>query len=55
MTLHDRYGLSPVINAAGSFTPVGVSRSSDGVAQVAGEALTQFFVINEFIRKAIVK
>jgi uncharacterized pyridoxal phosphate-dependent enzyme len=47
MTLHDRYGLSPVINAAGSFTPVGVSRSSDGVAQAAGEALTQFFIINE--------
>ena len=47
MTLHDRYGLSQVINAAGSFTPLGVSRSSAGVGRVAGEALTQFFVIDQ--------
>ena len=47
MTLHSRYGLSGVINAAGSYTPVGVSRSSSGVAQAAGEALTQFFIMDE--------
>jgi L-seryl-tRNA(Ser) seleniumtransferase len=47
MTLHSRYGLSEVINAAGSFTPVGVSRSSSDVAQAAGEALTQFFVMDD--------
>ena len=47
MTPHDRYGLSQVINAAGSFTPLGVSRSSAGVGRVAGEALTQFFVIDQ--------
>jgi uncharacterized pyridoxal phosphate-dependent enzyme len=47
MTLHDRYGLSQVINAAGSFTPLGVSRSSAGVAHATAEALTQFFVIDQ--------
>jgi uncharacterized pyridoxal phosphate-dependent enzyme len=47
MTLQNRYGLCDVINAAGSYTPVGVSRSSSGVAQAAGEALTQFFVMDE--------
>ncbi len=47
MTLHERYGLTRVINAAGSFTPVGVSRSSPGVAQAAAEALGNFFVIDE--------
>jgi uncharacterized pyridoxal phosphate-dependent enzyme len=47
MTLHDRYGLSHVINAAGSFTPLGVSRSSTSVGQAAGEALGQFFIIDE--------
>jgi uncharacterized pyridoxal phosphate-dependent enzyme len=47
MSLHERYGLSHVINAAGSFTPLGVSRSSAGVARAAGDALTQFFVIDQ--------
>src|SRR5262245_34847835 len=47
MTIHSRYGLSAVINAAGSYTPLGVSRSSGGVAQAAAEALGQFFIIDE--------
>jgi hypothetical protein len=47
MTLHDRYGLSRVVNAAGSFTPLGVSRSSAGVGRAAGDALTQFFVVDQ--------
>lgn len=47
MTFHDRYDLSRIINAAGSFTPLGVSRSSAGVGRAAGDALTQFFVIDE--------
>lgn len=47
MSLHDRYGLSQIINAAGSYTPLGVSRSSADVAHAAGEALTQFFIIDE--------
>ncbi|MBA4265752.1 MAG: threonine aldolase [Comamonadaceae bacterium] len=39
--------MTPVINAAGSFTPLGVSRSSFQVAQSAAKALQSFFVINE--------
>lgn len=46
-TLHTRYGLTPVINAAGSFTPLGVSRSSAHVAHSAAAALQSFFVMNE--------
>ncbi|MCM5679979.1 aminotransferase class V-fold PLP-dependent enzyme [Schlegelella sp. S2-27] len=46
-SLHDTYGLTPVINAAGSYTPVGVSRSTRAVADVVGESLTEFFVIEE--------
>jgi L-seryl-tRNA(Ser) seleniumtransferase len=47
MSLHDRYGLTNVINAAGSFTPVGVSRSSAAVARATAAALGEFFVIDE--------
>jgi uncharacterized pyridoxal phosphate-dependent enzyme len=46
-TLHDKYGLTPVINAAGSYTPLGVSRSSAFVARQAAQALQAFFVIEE--------
>lgn len=46
-SLHSRYGLTPVINAAGSFTPLGVSRSSAHVAHSAALALQSFFVMNE--------
>ncbi|HEX5738513.1 MAG TPA: hypothetical protein VFY22_08390, partial [Hydrogenophaga sp.] len=45
--LHRQYNLSPVINAAGSYTPLGVSRSSEHVAQSAAVALQSFFVMNE--------
>ncbi|PKO66771.1 MAG: threonine aldolase [Betaproteobacteria bacterium HGW-Betaproteobacteria-16] len=45
--LHSKYGLTPVINAAGSFTPLGVSRSSAHVAHSAAAALQSFFVMNE--------
>jgi uncharacterized pyridoxal phosphate-dependent enzyme len=47
MSLHDRHGLSKVINAAGTFTPLGVSRSSPRVAAAAAEALGAFFVMDE--------
>lgn len=47
MSIHERYNLTKVINAAGSFTPLGVSRSSPGVGQAVGEALSEFFVIDE--------
>jgi uncharacterized pyridoxal phosphate-dependent enzyme len=45
--LHSQFGLTPVINAAGSFTPLGVSRSSAHVAHSAAAALQSFFVMNE--------
>lgn len=47
MSLHDRYGLTRVINARGTFTPLGVSRSSPHVAASVGQALGEFFVIDE--------
>ncbi|ERJ19179.1 L-seryl-tRNA selenium transferase protein [Salinisphaera shabanensis E1L3A] len=47
MNLYERYGLTPVINAAGTYTPLGVSRSSPYVAETAAAALGQFFVIDE--------
>ncbi len=47
MSLHDRYGLTRVINAAGTFTPLGVSRSPAAVGNAVAEALSAFFVIDE--------
>ncbi|MFC5827354.1 aminotransferase class V-fold PLP-dependent enzyme [Nonomuraea insulae] len=47
MELHDQYGLTPVINARGPFTPLGVSRSTDRVASATAEALSGFFVMEE--------
>ena len=47
MTLHQKYNLTKIISAAGSFTPLGVSRSSPGVGQAAAEALSEFFVMDE--------
>lgn len=47
MSIHDRYRLTKVVNAAGTFTPLGVSRSSAGVAAATAEALQHFFVIDE--------
>ncbi len=46
-SLHERFGLTRVINAAGTFTPVGVSRSSEAVARATAEALRHFLVIEE--------
>jgi L-seryl-tRNA(Ser) seleniumtransferase len=47
MSIHDRYRLSVVINAKGTYTPLGVSRSSDGVAAAVAQALPEFFVMDE--------
>ncbi|WP_350278859.1 aminotransferase class V-fold PLP-dependent enzyme [Kribbella sp. HUAS MG21] len=47
MGIHDRYRLSVVINAKGTYTPLGVSRSSDGVAAAVAQALPEFFVMDE--------
>jgi len=47
MNIHERYGLTRVINARGTFTPLGVSRSSERVAKTVAQALGEFFIIEE--------
>ncbi|TWD81628.1 L-seryl-tRNA(Sec) selenium transferase [Kribbella amoyensis] len=47
MSIHERHRLSVVVNARGTFTPLGVSRSSAGVAAAVAEALPEFFVMDE--------
>ncbi|MGI9508371.1 MAG: aminotransferase class V-fold PLP-dependent enzyme [Geminicoccaceae bacterium] len=47
MNVLDRYGLTKIINARGTFTPLGVSRSSDQVSRAVAEALQDYFVIDE--------
>lgn len=47
MSLHDKYQLTRIINAAGTFTPLGVSRSTPAVAESARAALSEFVVIDE--------
>lgn len=43
----ETYGLRRVINARGTFTPLGVSRSSEAVATETGAALRYFFNMSE--------
>ncbi len=38
---------TPIINARGTFTPLGVSRSSARVASAASQALTHFYIMEE--------
>jgi hypothetical protein len=45
--LHQKDDLTPVINAAGTHTPPGVSRSSEFVVQRTAQALRAFFVMDE--------
>lgn len=45
--LHEEYGLTRVLNARGTFTPLGVSRSAPAVAEAVRDALGEFFVIDE--------
>lgn len=47
MGLHTAYGLSRIINARGPYTPLGVSRSGDGVGAAVAGALSEFFVMDE--------
>ncbi|GAB3822783.1 aminotransferase class V-fold PLP-dependent enzyme [Kribbella italica] len=47
MSIHERHRLSVVVNARGTFTPLGVSRSSAAVASAVAEALPEFFVMDE--------
>ena len=47
MKIRDSYKLTTIINAAGTFTPLGVSRSSPAVGLAVAEALSEFFVMDE--------
>lgn len=47
MNLHKKYNLTNVINAAGPYSPVGVSRSSKYVCETVATSLSEFFVIDE--------
>ncbi len=47
MEFHDRYRLTRIINARGSFTPLGVSRSSATVGAAVAEALQHYVMIDE--------
>lgn len=52
MGTHERHRLTEVINAKGTFTPLGVSRSSAGVAAAVAGALPEFFVMDELSDRA---
>ena len=47
MEIQKTYQLTEIINAAGTFTPLGVSRSSPEVARITAQALSEFFIIDE--------
>ncbi len=47
--LHARHGFSRIINARGTFTPLGVSRSSPRVRDAVAAALGEFLVIDELL------
>ena len=47
MNPQTQYSLTPIINARGVFTPLGVSRSSDHVAQATAKALKYYFDMEE--------
>jgi len=45
--IHDQLGLSRVINARGTYTPLGVSRSTEPVIEAVAQSLRQFFDMSE--------
>jgi uncharacterized pyridoxal phosphate-dependent enzyme len=45
--IHQKLGLSRVINARGTYTPLGVSRSSEPVIEAVAESLRHFFVMDD--------
>ena len=47
--LHLRHGFSRIINARGTFTPLGVSRSSQQVREAVAAALGEFLVVDELL------
>ncbi|WP_086827918.1 threonine aldolase [Allokutzneria sp. NRRL B-24872] len=52
MGIHERLGLTRVINARGTYTPLGVSRSSSAVVAAVAEALPEFVVVEELADRA---
>jgi uncharacterized pyridoxal phosphate-dependent enzyme len=50
-SLHQQYGFTRIINARGAYTPLGVSRSSNRIAQATAGALQEFFLIDELQSK----
>jgi len=48
--IHQTLGVPRVINACGTFTPLGVSRSSEPVIEAVAESLRQFFVMDDLRR-----
>jgi seryl-tRNA(Sec) selenium transferase len=47
LSARNRYRLDPVVNARGTYTPLGVSRSSQKVREAVDEALSRFYVMDE--------
>lgn len=47
MTIQDKYKLTNLINARGTFTPLGVSRSTSTICDAVVEALSGYFIIDE--------
>lgn len=45
--IHEQLGLGRVINARGTYTPLGVSRSSEPVIEAVAQSLRQFFDMKE--------
>jgi len=45
--IRDKYNLTSIINARGTFTPLGVSRSSKAVCDAVAAALSDYFVVDE--------
>ncbi len=52
MDIKQKYGLRDIINAAGTFTPIGVSRSSPTIAKATAEALKDHFIMEELQQAA---
>jgi seryl-tRNA(Sec) selenium transferase len=47
MDFFKKYDLTQVINAAGTYTPLGVSRSAPAIGDHVAEALGNFLIIDE--------
>ena len=47
MSIQQKFNLTRIINTRGTFTPLGVSRSSHKVSSAVAEALSSYFIIDE--------